>query len=135
MLAQKTPQFAGFAADSWTNLDSVGRLCGGPTRIRTQSQWTAATSTLLARCRPQHPRCCAQPDPQQVSQFMRRARVGWQQTKNCLRLVSVLAWAFRPPLSSEGHPFFRAMGTNELAGSRFSTQLFDYHARASLWIT
>lgn len=38
MCAQKTPQFAGFCADSWTSMGNVGRLGGGPTRIRTWNQ-------------------------------------------------------------------------------------------------
>ncbi len=28
MHTQKTPLFAGFCADTWTNLDNVGHLCG-----------------------------------------------------------------------------------------------------------
>src|SRR5690606_20901462 len=36
--AQKTPQFAGFFADAWTDLDIPGRLRGGPSRIRTWNQ-------------------------------------------------------------------------------------------------
>jgi len=41
----------------------------------------------------------------------------------------VLAWTFKPPLSSEGNSFFGAMETNELAGSQFSAQLSDRPAR------